>query len=55
MLELAQVFTKESLMPNRTILSNVGVLGPYWGHVFAILEPFLASSIIALIVDIYEG
>ena len=37
--EMTQIFTEESAMPNRGILFNVQLLGPYWGHVWAILVP----------------
>ena len=35
--ETTKIFTKESCMPNRIILFNVLWLGPYLGHVWAIL------------------
>ena len=39
MTEMAQNFTKETCMPNISILLNVDVFGPYWGHVPAKLGP----------------
>ena len=37
--EIAQIFTGESCKPNRRIPLNVKLLGPYKGHVWAILGP----------------
>ena len=39
MTEMAQIFTVASCMPNRRIIFNFELLGPYWGHVWAILGP----------------
>ena len=37
--EIVQMFTEESCIPNRRIPFNVQLLGPYFGHVWAILGP----------------
>ena len=46
--EMAQIFTEESCMLNRRVFFNVQLLGPYWGHVWAILGHVLDISIIFL-------
>ena len=37
--QMARIFTEESCMSNRRIPFNVQLLGPYLGHVWAILGP----------------
>ena len=39
MTEMAQSFTKDTVMPSGRTLLNVDILGPYLGHVLAILVP----------------
>ena len=42
--EMAQIFTVEPYMPNKTLLFNVILLGPCQGHVLAILGPCFGYS-----------
>ena len=39
MTEMDQIFTGESCKPNKSILINVKIFGPYLGHVWPILVP----------------
>ena len=39
MSDIAQIFSEEVCIPNRKILFDVNFLGPYYGHVMAILGP----------------
>ena len=42
MSKMVQIFTEESCMSYRWILFNFEIIGPYWGHVSAILGPCFA-------------
>ena len=37
--EKTQIFTEESCLVSKRILFNLDLVGPYWGHVWAIFGP----------------
>ena len=48
---MAQIFTEVSGMPSRRKTFNEKLFGPYKGHVWALLWPFLAIFTFSLLLD----